>query len=126
VRAQGRPATERVRHLHYLNFFCFDASSDPEIVNPITAKDGDDSYVLLYTSPELRDLAEGPLRELGAFAGLQISRTQMPAKAVLDSLLGGGSQYLGMSINELVPKLNAKFTASKLRTSALRRVFKRD
>lgn len=105
------------------NFFCFDASSDPEVVNPVTAKDGDDSFVLLYTSPELRDLAERPLRELGAFANLTISRTQMPAKALLESFLGSSSHYAGVSINELVPDLNTMYTVSKLRTAALRRMF---
>ena len=93
-------------------------------MNPITLLDGTDSYLLLYTSPELRELAERPLRELGAFTGREVSRTQVPASSVLDSLFAGG-QHAGMSINSLVPGLDAKFAADKLRTAALKKAFSR-
>lgn len=112
-----------VEHFMNVNFFCFDASTDPEVVNPITAEDGAGSYLLLYTSPELRGLAERPLRELGAFRGQTISHTQVPARTVFDSLPAKGGRHAGVSINTLVPGLNARYAADKLRTAGLHKAF---
>ena len=42
---------------------------------------------------------------------------------MLDSLFAAGGVHAGMSVNELVPGLADKYSGSKLRTTALQRLF---
>ena len=106
-------------------FYCFNAAADAESpvlpVNVITHSGA--HYMLLYSSPDLLELARPVLEGLGAFAGKASVPAEVPAKGVMESLSAPAATNGGVFINEFVPDLADAYKAVELPTERLKALF---
>lgn len=88
-------------------FFCFNASTDPNAILPITALHEGASYMLLYTCEIVLEQARKVLDDLGAFQATgRVPSGPFPASYLVGALTDSGTSHAGIHVNEFVPGIH--------------------
>jgi len=106
-------------------FFCYDTSQQGgKGIMPLNAVAEEGSFMMLFTGPELLELAGPSLQQLGAFnVAANVQPAQVPAKNVYECLCAADAMHAGVAINVYVPGLDARYMAPALRKEPLCRLF---
>jgi len=103
-------------------FFCFNASTNPDSILPITAVHKGESYMLLYTCEMVLEAARVVLDDLGAFkaaaGGARVPSSPLPASYLM-SALSPSSGNAGIHINEFVMGMADENKLVGLRTAEI-------
>jgi len=115
-------AAEYLRAFAKHTFFCFNASTDPNSVLPITSVHEGGSYMLLYTCEMVLEVARITLGDLGGFASAGNQRVPsgpLPASFLVGALTGSCAVNAGIHVNEFVPGMKEGYKLVGLKTADL-------
>ena len=105
-------------------FFCFDTCQGGAGVMPLNAVAEEGSFMMLFTGPELLELAKPALQQLGAFSvAPNVQIAQVHAKNVFDCLNAKDAMHAGVAVNVYVPGLDERYMAAGLRKAPLCKLF---
>jgi len=119
-------AAEALRAFAQHTFFCFNASTDPNSILPITSMHEGDSFMLLYTCEMVLEAARVVLDDLGAFKsmGTRVPSGPLPASYLIGALTGPVSNNAGIHINEFVPGMSEDYKMVGLKTAELEMIMR--